>query len=81
MPVSVTAEDARFDRHKGVVELQERAWGGARPEPAVRRRAIDPARIVDLINELFKARFAEAVDFNDSVPFAIRNGDVLTSGS
>ena len=66
---------------KGVVELRERPWGVARPEPAVRRRAIDPARIVDLVNELFKARFVEAVSFNDSVPFAIRNGDVLTFGS
>jgi hypothetical protein len=68
-------------RGEGVVTLRERPWGVVRPEPPIRRRPVDPVRIVDLVNELFRARFLEAAAFHDSVPFAIRSGDVLTFGS
>jgi hypothetical protein len=65
-------------RGDGFVELEELPWGPPRPKPAIRRRSIDPSRIVELVNELFKARFLEALDRYDGVRVAIQKGDVLT---
>ena len=68
-------------RGDGFVELEELPWVPPRPKPAVRRRSIDPGQIVDLINELFRARFLEAPDSYHGVRVVIRKGDVLTFGS
>jgi len=68
-------------RGDGFVELEELPWVPPRPKPAVRRRSIDPCQIVDLINELFRARFLEAPDVYHGVRVVIRKGDVLTFGS
>ncbi len=65
-------------RGDGFVELEELPWVPPRPKPAIRRRSIDPSQIVELINELFKARFLEALDGNEGVRVVIRKGDVLT---
>jgi hypothetical protein len=68
-------------RGDGFVELEELPWVPPRPKPAIRRRSIDPSQIVELINELFKARFLEALDNYHGVSVAIQKGDILTFGS
>ena len=49
-------------RGDGFVELRSCRVSSSRPKPAIRRRSIDPSQIVELINELFKARFLEPHD-------------------
>ena len=67
-------------RGDGSVELEELPWGPTRPKPPVRRRSIEPEQVVELVNELFKARFLEALDRYDNVLVVIRKEDVLTFG-
>jgi len=67
-------------RGDGFVELEELPWGPTRPKPPVRRRSIEPEQVVELVNELFKARFLEALDRYDNVLVVIRKEDVLTFG-